>query len=967
MRVISAAPIFALFVAAAAWGDTPPAETGSEPALGVARVSALSGDVATRRGDSGDWIATAVNIPLVEGDSIRTQDGSRVEVQLDFGNVVRVTGDSEVQLVELGEKRFRVRVLRGTAQYSEWRDSPVDIDIETPKAAVRPEADGRYRIFVAGDWTLIEIREGRAEIALERSTTALGKGQSMTIWTSDDPIAFETGKLGSTDAFDRWAAKRDKELRRAATHKYISRDIYGVEALDSHGRWRRVGSLGWCWFPRVTAAWVPYRHGRWVWVSHYGWTWVPEEPWGWAPSHWGRWHYDVAYGWGWYPGTPRLRHAWRPALVSFVWAGSGLGRPGYVGWSPLGPWEPYRPWYGRGWGQGARQAPGNSTVIVNVDVNAGSLPARGGRPVRASRRSLAMSYLTADELASGSGATPRSIRLGMNTPVRQVRGPVPVVPSRASQGRVLPASSTSVRAGLARGWDRVPLSGLRHGSTRSSFDDQRDRMRRAADDFSQGYARGGRIGSSLAEQTPRAGSPGLPTAEPPGSTASVSRAQPRAGSVSATSGSPERLGRAADSRRPAEGSLGSLRSSRQVGSLTPATRSGTPETGSRDAVEVRRGTGRTTGATGAATTSGPPLGIGAGSRSAPSASRVGRGASNPRQPAPSAEQSGRASERYAPRARSRVGAVPSSPATVWSPSRPRRSSRQPPSEPAGGRSSATSPGTRGQTAPSQLPSSGRTGSGNGARDTGNSPTVFVPRQGSRVGTSRPTSGDRSRGGGLGAPGRSRTTRSQSSIGTLGTRKSQSGSRSDRATTGRTAPSRSAGTNSSSTRSQPSSSSRVGSRSRVDRTPFEIYVSPSTSRSEGGSRSRTGSSPSSAGPGSSAGSRRSGATTATPRSTINRSPSRTSTRTSGPSTGARGPSYGTRGGLSGSGSRVGSSRGSSSPSSSRSGRATSPRGVSSPSPSRTTSRSVGRGGTRASGRSGSSSASTSASRAGRGAR
>ena len=474
------------------------ADETPQPALGVARISAVSGDVATLRGDSGDWITAAVNLPLVEGDSIRTADASRAEVQLDAGNVVRITGDTEVQLVELGEMRFRVRVLRGTALYSEWADSAADIDIETPRAAVRPSAKGRYRVFVAEDWTLVEIREGKAEIAFEHSATTLGKGQQLTIWTADEKVEFEVGKLGDSDAFDRWAAKRDKDLRRTAARQYISKDIYGIETLHSHGRWRNVRSVGWCWFPRVSVGWAPYRHGHWIWVPHYGWTWVPDEPWGWAPSHWGRWHYDVSFGWGWYPGAPFLRHVWRPALVSFAWGGYSLAGPGYVAWSPLGLGEVYRPWYG--WGRGGRLGPrgGTSTQITEVIVNVNNSPARRVGSWRGNRAAVGGSYLRTDEFASGRAATPRSIRLGMQSRTQPIRGPVPVVPSRSSQGRLLPASSTSVRAAPAAGWGRVNVSRLRDGTARPSFEDQRAQMRRSVDEFTRTYARPGRIGASLA-------------------------------------------------------------------------------------------------------------------------------------------------------------------------------------------------------------------------------------------------------------------------------------------------------------------------------------------------------------------------------------------------------------------------------------------------------------------------------------
>ena len=455
--------------------------------LGVARVSVVKGDVATRRGDSGDWIATTVNSPIVEGDSVRTTDASRAEVQLSPGNFLRVVAESEAQFVELGEKVFRVRVIHGTALYSELPDSAADIDIETPFAAVRPQEKGRYRIHVGADSTLIEVREGRTEIAMEHSTSSLTAGQAMTLWQGSAGVEFAVGRASNRDGFDRWAANRDRELRRSSAYRYVSRDIYGVDTFDDHGSWRHVSSVGHCWFPRVPATWVPYRHGHWTWIDYYGWNWVPYAPWGWATSHWGRWHYDPIWGWGWYPGSPRLRHIWRPALVSFIGAAIRGATFGHIGWVPLAPGELYWPWYGRsvyGFGLG-RSAVGN-TIVVDNSVNI----ITNYRYARSGPGGSAVSYLEADQFGAAGANTPRGMRLAQSARGVAIRGPLPVVPSRASQGRVLPGSSSSVRVSSPRAWNRASVSQLRDGTARVSFDDQRKFLRSSVDDFQRRYDSG---------------------------------------------------------------------------------------------------------------------------------------------------------------------------------------------------------------------------------------------------------------------------------------------------------------------------------------------------------------------------------------------------------------------------------------------------------------------------------------------
>src|ERR1700689_4688068 len=60
------------------------AQQGADPAApGVARVSYISGNASSQRGDNGDWVALTVNAPLEPGDRISTGQGSRAEVQLD--------------------------------------------------------------------------------------------------------------------------------------------------------------------------------------------------------------------------------------------------------------------------------------------------------------------------------------------------------------------------------------------------------------------------------------------------------------------------------------------------------------------------------------------------------------------------------------------------------------------------------------------------------------------------------------------------------------------------------------------------------------------------------------------------------------------------------------------------------------------------------------------------------------------
>ena len=842
--------------------------------LGVARVSVVKGDVATRRGDSGDWIATTVNSPIVEGDSVRTTDASRAEVQLSPGNFVRIVAESEAQFVELGEKVFRVRVIHGTALYSELPDSAADIDIETPFAAVRPQEKGRYRIHVGADSTVIEVREGRTEIAMEHSTSSLTAGQAMTLWQGSAGVEFEVGRASNRDGFDRWAANRDRELRRSSAYRYVSRDIYGVDTFDDHGSWRHVSSVGHCWFPRVPATWVPYRHGHWTWIDYYGWNWVPYAPWGWATSHWGRWHYDPIWGWGWYPGSPRLRHIWRPALVSFIGAAIRGATFGHIGWVPLAPGELYWPWYGRsvyGFGLG-RSAVGN-TIVVDNSVNI----ITNYRYARSGPGGSAVSYLEADQFGAAGANTPRGMRLAQSARGVAIRGPLPVVPSRASQGRVLPGSSSSVRVSSPRAWNRASVSQLRDGTARVSFDDQRKFLRSSVDDFQRRYdSRPAAVASSTST---RAGTVRAVAARPVGTAGAQTRREQAVNPSTSPLQSQRRgLGAASATNRrdgtgPASPSTAVAASSGTLGPASTAS-SRTPAAGS--AVRGETGAGARTStrvpAVGssqqpraAVTTARTPQG---GARTLPASPRVSsqtRLPSSASSSAPATTSSRAHGPVFAPRNQSRVGAGTNSGTTLRTSRqsiRTRSSGTFGTSRPAGSASTrAPSVDTRSSSQSRVRPSSPPSVTGSRSSVTG---AAASPGQ-----SSGPVAGTASanRGGRQGSvsstgssfPARTRSRigpGSSSSGGSFGTSRSQRSTPSyRRPTVGATSSSRSSrtgpGTSSSSRRSTPSSqrsrsssrtSSRVSPRSSSSGGSFGTGSGRSASRQApsggfGGSRSQ----------------------------------------------------------------------------------------------------------------------------------
>ncbi len=467
-----------------------PQSADAGPALGVARISLVNGDVSTRRGDSGDWVAAGVNTAVVEGDTVQTGPGSRAEIQLDYSNLIRLDGSAEVEIASLGNRAFRVRVFNGRITYSELRGGEADVDIETPLVAIRPQKNGRYEIEVGPAETVLQVRRGEAEVFSDGGSENVDRGRMLIAREGPDGLQVRVAGDEPRGEWDRWNESRDDRLTKSTSYRYVSRSVVGADDLDYYGDWQYVSGYGHCWYPRgVSVGWSPYSYGRWSWVGSYGWTWIGYEPWGWAPYHYGRWFHHARRGWGWYPGPRYHYNPWRPAQVAFfgfggsnwnVGVGVGFGR---VGWVPLAPGEPYYPWYGgrygNGYGRGGNVKIKNSTIVVDNSVNVYNT-------YRNARTGNGVQVVDADGFSRGQLNNRGSLRADELRRASLVRGQIPVVPARQAQGSIRAANS--VRASSARP-STFSRNGVRASSdrpVRQSFDQQRDQIATSVRQYQSG-------------------------------------------------------------------------------------------------------------------------------------------------------------------------------------------------------------------------------------------------------------------------------------------------------------------------------------------------------------------------------------------------------------------------------------------------------------------------------------------------
>jgi hypothetical protein len=361
----------------------------------VARVSLMRGEVSLKRAGNTEWETCKLNLPLVEGDTLATGSDSRLEIQVDAYNFVRLGENAVLRLVTLRDEGIAFSLSEGTAtlRLANFDKEREYFEIDAPHTTVAAERRGLYRIDVssAGEVRVTVRDDGRARLYSESSGFVLRDKRTARLFYDGGEGDWEISSAPGFDAWDDWNDERERflasRLKYEHREKYYDRDVWGAEELDAYGDWSYTSQYGWVWRPNITVVnnyynWAPYRYGHWRWCWPYGWTWVADEDWGWAPYHYGRW---VVYNnnWCWAPrgyGYDYHRAWWRPALVAFVYIPTTFGE--HVAWYPLGHGQ-YDP-RGRFWQHDPRRlSPLGARQVANLErANPLLLRAVSSVPVR---------------------------------------------------------------------------------------------------------------------------------------------------------------------------------------------------------------------------------------------------------------------------------------------------------------------------------------------------------------------------------------------------------------------------------------------------------------------------------------------------------------------------------------------------------------------------------------------------------
>ncbi len=314
----------------------------NDPPPQAGRLSIVNGTVSIQPAGAQDWGQAYLNYPIGPGDRIFTDADGRAEIEVGR-TFVRIGPRTDVTFVDFTQEAITFGAGQGAVHIRTtglWQGQSLYVQTPSGTSTVTGPADFSVDVYPDDQTAVFTNFDGDVYIS---GANDLGMdtapGQSLEL-VGTNPAYPQWLQPAPPDDLDNWSRRRDAQLERAASYRYVSPDAPGAEDLDAYGQWQPGTEYGDMWFPQVQPGWAPYHYGHWVNHEPWGWVWVEDEPWGYTPFHYGRW---VSYHgrWGWIPGAREEHAVWSPALVVFAGGGGG----GLSVWFPLGPGEAYRPWY----------------------------------------------------------------------------------------------------------------------------------------------------------------------------------------------------------------------------------------------------------------------------------------------------------------------------------------------------------------------------------------------------------------------------------------------------------------------------------------------------------------------------------------------------------------------------------------------------------------------------------------------
>lgn len=316
-----------------------------------AHISYVDGSVSVERTD-GRVESGSVNLSLVPGDLLRTDENGRCEIQFENGTILRLNHGT----------RLLFRTVLAPSLATTWKITTLELQsgelysinqnyrqemfqVITNNAAVNLKTDSTC--YIGFD------EEKNTDVFCKRGKIQVMYGETADSLREKTIRGKESGRISSAHEFEP-SSEADSEF--LGWNEYVNNhfeEIHeGINILPApiqrypaglvdhamnwsyrYGKWTYHETLGLAWEP-YTREWI---HNRPFFFADFiedgnRLLAVPQESWGWIPAYLGRWFWIGERGWTWIPGTNRsyanrshcsgglLNYNWTTFDIGFSWA-----------------------------------------------------------------------------------------------------------------------------------------------------------------------------------------------------------------------------------------------------------------------------------------------------------------------------------------------------------------------------------------------------------------------------------------------------------------------------------------------------------------------------------------------------------------------------------------------------------------------------------------------------------------------
>ncbi|HWX56176.1 MAG TPA: DUF6600 domain-containing protein [Verrucomicrobiae bacterium] len=303
-RLFVALMFLLAMLASAAW---------SQSSARIVRISDVEGQVDFDNGHGYD--DAMLNIPITEGNWIRTRGDGWVEVQFEDGSTLRLAPETEIVFSELklagdGGTITAVDLNQGEAEFNIARHEYSSFQVNVRQKAILVRQSGRFRVLTSNsDPLALTVWRGEVTVRDPDSGEEVAVRQNETFALDPQDVRrYDLETAAEADDLDQWSNQRDEYLSRYAGNQGARSPYeYGVGDLDRYGQYEDVPGYGQMWQPYgVSLDWDPYENGSWCSTPD-GYVWISAYRWGWLPYRYGHWVFIAGRGWFWEPG---LWHRW---------------------------------------------------------------------------------------------------------------------------------------------------------------------------------------------------------------------------------------------------------------------------------------------------------------------------------------------------------------------------------------------------------------------------------------------------------------------------------------------------------------------------------------------------------------------------------------------------------------------------------------------------------------------------------